>query len=151
MTDEVLVAIATARAFTRAAEAQRTVLVLDRPGQEPTMVEVDEWLDAEITEDEDVTAVPHTTAVESPAKPLPEIRPAPASAISIDTETGELAAPLGAIEHLAASVLALATAFGGRTVASVEFATRDPETPITLAARAGERVVLAAGDEQFEL
>ena len=151
MTDEVLSAIATARAFAQAAEAQSTVLILDRPGQEPTMVEVDEWLDAEITEDEAVTAVPSATVIEQPAKPLPEIRPIPSSAITIDVQTGELAAPLGAIEHLADVVLALATAFGGRTVASVEFATSDPETPITFAARVGERVVLAAGDEQFQL
>ena len=151
MTDEVLSAVATARAFTVAAEAQTTVLLLDRPGREPTMVEVDEWLDAEITEDDEVTRVPSSAVVTQPAKPLPEIRPTPSSAISIDLQTGELAAPLGAIAHLADAVLALATAFGGRAVASVEFATSDPETPITFAARAGERVVLAAGDEQFEL
>jgi len=151
VTDEVLCAIATARAFTLAAEAQSTVLLLDRPGRDPTMVEVDEWLDAEITEDDDVTSVPSSAVITQPARPLPEIRPTPSSAISIDVRTGELAAPLGAIEHLAEAVLGLATAFGGRTVASVEFATSDPETPITFAARVGERVVLAAGDEQFEL
>ncbi len=151
MTDEVLSAIATARAFTQAAEAQSTVLILDRPGGEPTMVEVDEWLDAEITEDDEVTAVPSNAVIEAPAKPLPDVRPTPPTAISIDVQTGEIEAPLGAIAHLADAVLALATAFGGRTVASVEFATSDPDTPITFAARAGERVVLAAGDEQFEL
>lgn len=151
MTDEVLSAIATARAFTQAAEAQSTVLILDRPGGEPTLVEVDEWLDAEITEDDEVTAVPSGAVIEAPAKPLPDVRPTPPTAIRIDVRTGEIEAPLGAIEHLADAVLALATAFGGRTVASVEFATSDPGTPITFAARVGERVVLAAGDEQFEL
>lgn len=151
MTDEVLSAIATARAFTRAAEAQSTVLILDRPGGEPTMVEVDEWLDAEITEDDEVIAVPSSAVIEAPAKALPDVRPTPPTAISIDVRTGEIEAPLGAIAHLADAVLALATAFGGRTVASVEFATSDPDTPITFAARVGERVVLAAGDEQFEL
>ena len=48
-------------------------------------------------------------------------------------------------------MLALAKAFGGLTVATAEFATRDPELPITFAAREGERVVLGAGDAQFEL
>lgn len=151
MTDELLTAIATARAFTQQAQAQRTVLILDRPGQEPAMVEVDEWLDAEITEEEHVTTVPHDATIEPPAKPLPPLDPIPATAIDMNLTTGEIAAPIGAVERLADAVLALATAFGGRTVASVEFATNDPETPITFAARAGERVVLGAGDEQFEL
>lgn len=151
MTDEILTAIATARAFQQASEAQRVVLILDRPGQAPTMVEVDELLDAEITEGEDVSTVPSAAKIEQAPKPFPDVRPAPPSAISIDLTTGELAAPIGTIEHLAESVLALATTFGGRTVASAEFATTDPELPITLAARTGERVVLGAGEEQFEL
>ena len=58
---------------------------------------------------------------------------------------------LGTVEHLASSTLALATAFGGLTVATAEFATDDPELPITFAARAGEPVVLAAGDATYEL
>ena len=65
--------------------------------------------------------------------------------------TGELAAPLGTIDHLAEITLALAKAFGGLTVATAEFATHDPDLPITFAAREGERVVLQAGDDQFEL
>ena len=60
------------------------------------------------------------------------------TAITIDVDTGELAAPLGTIDHLARAVLDLAAAFGGRTVATAEFATRDPELPITFAAREGE-------------
>ena len=47
--------------------------------------------------------------------------------------------------------MALAKAFGGLTVATAEFATHDPGLPITFAAREGERVVLQAGDDQFEL
>jgi hypothetical protein len=127
------------------------VLILDRPGEEPLMIEVDEFLDAEVTQGEDVAAFPHDAGLEVAPKPLPQIRPTPASAIAIDLETGELAAPLGTIEHLKDSVLALAGAFGGLTVASAEFATEDPETPITLAARVGEPVVLGAGDAQYEL
>jgi hypothetical protein len=55
------------------------------------------------------------------------------------------------VQHLADSVLALARAFGGLTVATAEFATSDPELPITFAAREGEPVVLGAGDAQYEL
>jgi hypothetical protein len=48
-------------------------------------------------------------------------------------------------------VLALARAFGGRSVATADFATRDPELPLTIAAREGEPLVLAAGDRRFLL
>ena len=115
------------------------------------MIEVDEFLDAEITEGEHVVTLSHDVGLDTPPKPLPELRPTPPSAIDIDLDTGELAAPLGTIDHLKDAVLALAGVFGGLTVASAEFATNDPETPITLAARVGEPVVLGAGDAQYEL
>ncbi len=151
MDEATLTAIATARAFQQASEAQRVVVILDRPGLQPAMIEVDEFQDAEVTEGEHIASVPHNAALPGASLPLPEIRPTPASAIELDLMTGELSAPLGAIEHLKESVLALAAAFGGMTVASVEFGTSDPETPITLAARTGEPVILGAGDAQFEL
>jgi hypothetical protein len=140
-------AVATARSFQVRSGALRVVLILEPA----TMIDVAPGEDTEVTEDDTLTTIPATEHVAAAPKPLPEIRPAPASAISIDLETGELAAPLGTIEHLAQSVQALAGAFGGLTVASADFATRDPELPITLAAREGERVVLGAGDAQFEL
>jgi hypothetical protein len=142
-------AIATAWDFLQRSGAQRVVLILDLGDGEAAMVDVDAQGSVELTEGDEVTE----TGIDAPAapKPLPEIRPTPASAISIDLDTGELAAPLGTIDHLAESVLALAKAFGGLTVASAEFPTRDPDMPITLAAREGERVVLAAGDAQYEL
>ena len=65
--------------------------------------------------------------------------------------TGELAAPIGAIANLAEAVLGLARAFGGRSVASAEFATHDPELPMTIVARQGEPLLLAVGDGRFEL
>ncbi len=71
MTDEILTAIATARAFQQASGAQRVVVILDRPDEEPAMVEVDEFLDAEVTEGEQVVTVPHSTTIEQPAQAAP--------------------------------------------------------------------------------
>jgi hypothetical protein len=145
-------AIATARAFQQRSGAQRVVLLLDRGDQEPAMIDCDASRHAtEITDGETVAVIPEAATVPVPARPLPDIRATPASAMSIDLETGELAAPLGTVEHLAGSVLALARAFGGLTVATAEFGTSDPDLPITLAAREGEPVVLGAGDAQYEL
>jgi hypothetical protein len=140
-------AIATARTFLRASNALRVVLILEPA----TMIDVAPGEDIELTEDDVLTTFPIDVPIPQAPKPLPAIRSTPASAISIDTITGELSAPIGTIDHLAESVLALASAFGGLSVASVEFATSDPNMPITLAARQGERVVLGAGDAQFEL
>jgi hypothetical protein len=138
-------AVATAAAFRERSGAVRVVLLLDL---DPAPVMVESTPDSlTVTRDDETTDATPTTA----PKPLHRLTPVPASAITIDPETGELSAPLGTIDHLAKATLDLASAFGGRTVATAEFATRDPELPITFAAREGEPVVLAAGDEQFEL
>jgi hypothetical protein len=140
--------IATLRAFQAASHATRVVLLTHTPEGETAML--DSTPDGvEITEGDTVTFIPAGASVPAPPRALPEIRPAPASAIHLDPETGELAAPIGTIDHLAEITLALATAFGGLTVATAEFPTHG--LPITFAAREGERVVLQAGDDQFEL
>jgi hypothetical protein len=142
--------VATVRAFQERSSATRVVLLLEA-GTGATMVEADADANIAITEGEEVAVIPAGAAVPAQPKALPDIRRAPASAIHIDPDTGELAAPLGTVEHLASSTLALAGVFGGLTVATAEFATDDPELPITFAAREGEPVVLAAGDATFEL
>jgi hypothetical protein len=48
-------------------------------------------------------------------------------------------------------VLTLARAFGGRSVATATFATRDPDLPLTVAAREGDPIVLDIGGRQFAL
>ena len=142
--------VATIRTFQAASHAVRVVLIVHTPEGENAMLEsTDEGV--EITEGDTTAFIPADAAVPAAPRALPQIRPAPASAIHIDTATGELAAPLGTIDHLAEITLALAKAFGGLTVATAEFATRDAELPITFAAREGERVVLQAGEEQYEL
>lgn len=144
MSPDIDEAAATARAFQRASGALRVVLLLDRDG---TAVMIDCEDEVAVTE-ADVTTI---VTPQAPPRPLHRLTPVPATAIRLDPETGELAAPLGTIDHLARATLDLATAFGGLTVATAEFATDDPELPITFAAREGERVLLAAGDAQYEL
>jgi hypothetical protein len=149
-TDRLALAVATVTAFAERAAAQRVVLVLDR-GEEAAAAMV-EWVPDEppaVTEGEETRRA--TDLPEVPPAPLPELRPAPASALAADPDTGELSAPLGTIAHLAGAVMALARAFGGRTVATAEFATRDPELPLTIAAREGEPMVLSLAGRLFEL
>jgi hypothetical protein len=145
-------AVATVRAFQSAAAAERVVLLIDRgEGRPATMLDGAPTGAVEITEDGETLAVAPTTPPGAAPRALPDLRPAPPSAVSMDPETGELEAPLGVVQNLARGVLALASAFGGRSVASVDFPTRDPALPVTIAAREGEPLVVAAGDRRFEL
>jgi hypothetical protein len=137
-------AAAIARAFAARAGALRVVLIVDRPEQEPLMVDCDPAGDVEITDGEAMSY--DTSQAEGWA---PDVRAVPATAISLDTVTGELAAPLGAIEQLAQALTQVAQRLGGRSVATAEFPTSGE--PITLAAREGEPVVLAAGDDEYRL
>ena len=145
------IAIATVRTFLEASRAARVVVVLEAPGGTSVMLEAEPGAPLELTTEAGTFEVA-PGAVDGVA-PLPVEAPLapPASALGVDLVAGEIHAPIGVVPSLADEVLALARAFGGRTVASAEFATRDPDVPLTLAARDGEGVVAAAGDEQFRL
>jgi hypothetical protein len=145
-------AVATVRAFAERARAERVVLLTDTgDGSEATMLEWNADGDVEVTDGARAWRVPASAVIDAAPRPFPELRPPPPSALTIDPETGELEAPLGAIANLGSAVLGLASAFGGRSVATAEFATRNPGLPITIAAREGEPLVLAAGDRRFVL
>jgi hypothetical protein len=142
-------AVAAARAFQERSGALRVVLIVDRGDEEPLMVDCDQTGEVELTEGETLRVIAAGEDAGAVPGMLPDVRAVPATAISMDTVTGELAAPLGAIEHLARALLELATALGGRSVATAEIATQGE--PITLAARPGEPVVLAAGEDEYRL
>jgi hypothetical protein len=144
-------AVATVRAFAARSEALRVVLLVDRGDDPPAMLDVALGGAIELTDEGEAHAVPPEMPVPAPPRALPEIRPAPSSALRADPVTGELAAPIGAIANLGHAVLGLARAFGGRSVATAEFATQDPDLPMTIVAREGEPLLLAVGDGRFEL
>ena len=137
--------LATVEDFAARTGAERVVALLDT--QPPLLVERLEDGTLELTEGESTRAVAPERGV--PPLELPGLRTVPASAIHADPETGELAAPLGGVQLLADSVLALARVLGGRSVATATYATRDPATPLTVAAREGEPVVLDIAGRHF--
>jgi len=146
------VALATVRDFGHRAQAERVVALVDSgDGVHATMIE---WLPGaplELTEHETTWTVPDEAAAAAAPIALAPVRPAPATAIRADAITGEIAAPIGVVEHLADAVLDLARAFGGRSVVSADFATADADLPLTLAARPGEPVLVGIGEGEFEL
>ena len=142
-------ALATVQDFAARTGAERVMALLDQGEEAPVLVERLEDGRLQVTEGEAVSAVAPDRGVAP--MPLPALRAVPASALTADPETGELAAPLGSVQLLADSVLALARAFGGRSVATATFATRDPALPLTVAAREGEPVVLDIAGRHFAL
>ena len=145
-------ALATVREFAARSRAERVVLLLDRgDDREPAMLDCAPDGTVELTDGEEASTVPAAEPLGAAPRPLPAIRPAPPSSLRADPQTGELAAPIGAIANLGEAVLGLARAFGGRTVAAVDFATHDPDLPMTIVARDGEPLLLAVGEGRFEL
>jgi hypothetical protein len=143
-------AVATVRAFVARSGAERVVVLVDH-GDGATATMLDCAADGTVVLTDGDRSWHVTAEVDALPRALPELRPPPPTALAIDPDSGELEAPLGVIANLGQAVLGLASAFGGRSVATADFATRDPELPITIAAREGEPLVLAAGDKRFVL
>ena len=139
--------LATLQDFATRAGAQRVAVLLDC--EPPLLVERLENGSLHVTEAETTRAA--ATQPGAVGLALPDMRAVPASALSADPDTGELEAPIGSVQLLADSVVALARALGGRSVATATFATRDADTPLTLAAREGEPVVLDIAGRHFTL
>ena len=91
-----------------------------------------------------------STAIEGAEHlPLPHVHSFPP--LEVDAARAEVTGPVGAVAHLAGAVRELAGSLPGRSVLTVEFETTDPQAPLTIAARAGEPVVLVLGEQQFEM
>ncbi|HEX2086537.1 MAG TPA: hypothetical protein VHF89_12715 [Solirubrobacteraceae bacterium] len=124
--------------------------VVDRGADRPAaLITCGRMRPIEVTEGERTVHLPHTAELDAPAPELPQVPRLPP--IEVDPAGGTVSAPLGAIPALADAVGALAAALGGRSVALAFFQTTDDETPLGIAARTGEPVLLTLGDDQFAL
>jgi hypothetical protein len=140
----------TLRAFVHAAGALEALLLLDQgAGAPPLVVECPAVGPVLLAEGQEAVQLDPDRLAAAPL-PLPDVRTLPP--FEVDAVRAEITAPLGGVEHQARAVRELAEAFPGRSVLSVEFATTDVETPLTIAARAGDPMVLSLGaEEQFEM
>jgi hypothetical protein len=147
--DEVVVLL---REFLHRSAAIRAVaLVAGEPGEGTAMVDCGRLLPIEVEAGGRTVALPHAVELDPQPPPLPEVRRfAP---FEVDVAEGSIAAPPGAVAHLANAVRELAGLLGGRNVAMVQFETNDPDAPLAITARAGgeEPLVLALGEEEFEM
>jgi hypothetical protein len=147
--DEVVVLL---REFLHRSAAIRAVaLVAGEAGEGTAVVDCGRLLPIEVEAGGRTVALPHSIELEPEPPALPEIRRfAP---FEVDAVEGRIAAPPGAVAHLADAVRALAGLLGGRNVAMVQFETTDPDAPLGITARAGgdDPLVLALGEEEFEM
>lgn len=142
--------LATLHAFVTHAGAERAVLVLDQGNDtHAAVVDCPAHGEAEVSEGDESVVVRRPGETGGTPLPLPEVRSFPP--LAIDAVHGEVTSPLGAFEHLGRAVRDLAAVFPGRSVLTVAWASTDPDTSLSLAARAGEEMVLILGEEQFEL
>jgi hypothetical protein len=147
--DEVVVLL---REFLHRSGAIRAVaLVGGEPGEGAAVIDCGRLLPIEVEAGGRTVALPHSVELEPEPPALPEIRRfAP---FEVDAAEGRIAAPPGAVAHLADAVRGLAERLGGRNVAMVQFETDHADAPLAITARAGgeDPLVLALGEEEFEM
>ena len=93
--------------------------------------------------------LPHDAAADVALPELPFMRRLPP--FEVDPADGRVAGVLGGLEMLGRAVRELAALLPGQSVVAAEFETTDPDTPLGLAGRAGEPVVVLLGEHEFEL
>jgi hypothetical protein len=144
--DGVVVAL---REFLHHANAIRAVAIVDRPGEGPAIVDCGRLAPIEVDLGDRRVHMPHAIELDSEAPVFPEVRHM--APFQVNAIAGEIAAPIGAVAHLADAVLALAAQLGGRNVALAQWATTDAEAPLGITARAdrSEPLVVSLGVEEF--
>ena len=142
--------VALLREFVHRSGAVRAVAVVDA-GERPAVVDCGLLAPIEVEAAGRTVLLPHAVELDATPPELPEIRRM--APFEVDLAAAQIAAPPGGLAHLAFAVRALADLLGARNVAMAQFATTDPATPLAITARAGgaEPLVLALGEEQFEM
>jgi hypothetical protein len=139
----------TLRAFVHASGALEATLMLDQGSEVPPLVvECPAVGPVLLSEGEEVVQLDADRLAAQPL-PLPDVRALPP--FEVDAVRAEITAPLGGIEHHARAVRELVDLFPGRSVLAAVFATTDPETPLQIAVRTDDPIVLALGEEQFQM
>lgn len=93
--------------------------------------------------------LPHDAAGDVVLPELPPMRRFPP--FEVDAQEGSIAGPLGALELLGRALRGVAGLLPGRSVIAADYETTDPQTPLGIAGRAGEALVVLIGDDEFAL
>lgn len=155
--DEVVVLL---RELLHAAGANRAVAVIaGGVGRhdlvEPAVVDVERLNPIEVTIGDRVLHLPHAIELGDDGSIPTPVVPAFKSLPPFDTdpESGDIAAPLGGVEHYATATQQAAAALDGSDVLQLHWDTTRPQLSfsVTVRADASEPVVLGIGEESFPM
>lgn len=118
-------------------------------GDPPAVVECERLGAVVIHDDRGRRELPHDAASDVALPELPRMHRT--GRFEVDPDDGEVAGPLGGLELLGRAVRDLAALLPGRSVVAADYETTDPTTPLGVAGRAGEALVVLIGDEEFAL
>jgi hypothetical protein len=133
-----------------AAAVRATAVVPDGEGP-PAVVDVARLLPVEVARGERVVHLAHAAPLDVPAPAVPEFKPLPA--FDVDPDSGEIAAPLGAVEHRARATAQAAAGLPPGSVLQLSWETSREGVPFSVTARAAadEPFVLGVGEETFPM
>lgn len=141
--------VALLRAFIHDSGAIRAVAVVEQSGDGPAIVDCERLQPIAVTTNERRVVLPHAIDLDVPEPDVPRVQQLPP--FEVTAETGQIAAPLGGMEHYAEAVIGLSRRLGPNDVALSTWHTNDPEAPLTITARGTDPVVVALGEESFEM
>lgn len=140
-------AIGVARELLHGSGALRVSVALD--GDPPAVVECARLAPVVVHDEGGPRELPHDAAGDVALPALPPLRRLPP--FEVDARKGSVAGVLGGLELLGGAVHALAALLPGASVVAADYETTDPATPLGIAGRAGEALVVLIGDEEFAL
>jgi hypothetical protein len=141
------------RELLHVASAVRATAVVPVDGDdEPTVIDVARLSPIEVARGEHVVHLPHSGPMDAEVPPLFAFKDLPI--FDADPETGDIAAPLGGVEHRAVGVAETAAQLPDGSVLQLAWDTTRPGVQFSVTARAkdaGEPIVLGIGDEVFPM
>jgi hypothetical protein len=148
--------VALLRELLHVASAVRATAVVPPAGdEEPAVVDVARLAPIEVARGTHVVHLPHAAPKGEDAVPVPPLfgfKDLPI--FEADPETGDIAAPLGGVEHRAIGVAETAALLPEGSVLQVAWDTTRAGVPFSITAQAtdvGEPIVLGIGDEVFPM
>lgn len=140
-------AAVTLRAMLERSGALRAVLLLDVDGGEPVVLDCGADGTAEVAAGDAVEQLERVEAI--PPADLPAMTPVPV--LEVDLAERTVQAPMGVLDSIARLVRDVGELFPGRSVLTVGFETTDPDTPLFIAARRGDPLVLSLAGDEYEM
>jgi hypothetical protein len=135
-----------------ASAVRATAVVPDDGDGPPAVIDVARLSPIEVARGAHVVHLPHSGPMDAEVPPLFAFKDLPI--FDADPGTGEVAAPLGGVEHRATGVAETAGLLPPGTVLQLAWDTTRPDVPFSITAQApgsGQPIVLGVGEEAFPM